>query len=141
MNHPDAHSGPQPASRTRARYRMPSRAAQVGGRVALAVVAAAASAWLLWAALAAANPDTRSQILDFRVLDDHRVEAAVELVTDPGSTIDCTLRAQDADHVVTGIARIVSPPSSAESRVVRTIIKTRDRAVVVTVAGCRRRGS
>jgi hypothetical protein len=42
---------------------------------------------------------------------------------------------------VTGIARIVSPPSSAESRVVRTIIKTRDRAVVVTVAGCRRRGS
>jgi hypothetical protein len=129
-------SGRQPAGR----YRTPGGGGGVVGRVLTVALAAAALGWLIWAALAAANPDVRSQVLEFRALDDNRVEATVEVVASSGSVVDCTLRAQDADHVTTGVGRLVSPGGSADRRVERTVIKTRDRAVVVTVGGCRRRG-
>lgn len=144
MNQPDLPSGDGLAredTTLAGRYRKANQGRELRTGAAVALVAAASLAWLLWAALAAATPDVRSRILDFRVLDDHRVEATVEVVADRRSAVACTLRAQDGDHVTTGVTRVVIRPGSSARRVVRSVIETRDRGVVVTVVGCRPRAS
>src|SRR4051794_5886717 len=56
------------------RYGENSRGRRVALVVAVALVAASFLGWLGWAAWRAANPDTRSEVISFQVLDDHRVQ-------------------------------------------------------------------
>lgn len=121
-----------------ARYGTPSPRRRQALRFAIAVVGALLAAWLVWAAVAAATPDVRAQVIGFRVLDDRRVQVSVEVVSEPGVPVACTLRAQDRSHETTALTRVAVPAARTDRRLVRTVVETRTRAVVVTVVGCRR---
>lgn len=128
-------SAGSPGSRPQGRYgeRRPSRALIAG----LAVVGAALLGWLIWAALAAANPDTRSAVLGFRVLDDRRVQVRFEVVADKAAAVTCSVRAQDSSGEIVGLTGVDIGPGPEDRREAETVLSTRGRAVTATVAGCR----
>jgi 16S rRNA C1402 N4-methylase RsmH len=101
------------------------------------VVAGALIGWLLWAALAAATPDTRSSLVSFRVVDDRQVQVRFEVTAERSSPATCTLQAQDATGEVVGVTRVAVPPGRSDRREVEAVIATRSRAANATVAGCR----
>ncbi len=109
----------------------------VRAKIAAALAGLGLVAWVAWAAFVAATPDVRTQVLDFTVRDSTRVEVSVAVTADPRARVTCTLRAQSRDHVTTGLRRVVSDPAPTRRRILRTVIETRERAVVVTVVGCR----
>ncbi len=106
-------------------------------KIATALAGLGLAAWVAWAAFAAATPDVRTQVLDFTVRDSTRVEVSVAVTADPRAQVTCTLRAQNREHATTGLRRVVSGPTAEHRRVLRAVIETRERAVVVTVVGCR----
>jgi hypothetical protein len=105
----------------------------------VAVGAAALLGWLVWAALAAAGRDLHSQVLEFRVLDDHRVSLRIEVAADREQDVTCVVQAQDRFRETVGVGR-VAVPAGRRVRQAETLIETRDRAVTATVAGCRPAG-
>jgi hypothetical protein len=105
----------------------------------LVVVGAALFGWLLWAALAAATPDTRSALVSFRALDDRRVEVRFEVTADSARAVTCTLQALDASGEVVGVTQVAVPPGRHDRREVEAVVGTRSRAANAAIAGCRLR--
>jgi len=105
----------------------------------LVVVGAALFGWLLWAALAAATPDTRSALVSFRALDDRRVEVRFEVTADSARAVTCTLQALDASGEVVGVTQVAVPPGRHDRREVQAVVGTRSRAANAAIAGCRLR--
>jgi 16S rRNA C1402 N4-methylase RsmH len=103
----------------------------------LVVVGTALFGWLLWAALAAATPDTRSALISFRVLDDRQVRVRFEVTADSSLPVNCTLQAQDTTGEVVGVMRAEVPPGRSDRREVEAVIRTRSRAANAAIAGCR----
>jgi hypothetical protein len=101
------------------------------------VVGTALVGWLLWAALAAATPDTRTALISFRVLGDRQVEVWFEVTAARSSPVTCTLQAMDATGEVVGVKRVAVPPGPDDRRQVEAVVGTRSRAANATVAGCR----
>ena len=138
MNHPGTgRTGPEPAARPPGRYgeRRTSRLLVA----CLVVVGAALFGWLLWAALAAATPDTRSALVSFRALDDRRVEVRFEVTADSARAVTCTLQALDASGEVVGVTQVAVPPGRHDRREVEAVVGTRSRAANAAIAGCRLR--
>jgi hypothetical protein len=136
VSHPGAGpTGNGPAARPPGRYgeRRTSRVLVA----CLVVVATALVGWLLWAALAAATPDTRSSLISFRVLDDRRVQVQFEVIAEKASAVTCTLQARDATGEVVGVTRVGIPPGRQDRRQVKALIGTRNRAANASIAGCR----
>ena len=136
MNHPGAGTtGTGPAARPSGRY-----GERRTSRVLVASVIAVGTAllgWLLWAALAAATPDTRTSLISFRVLDDRQVEVLFEVTAERSSPVTCTLQAMDATGEVVGVKRVAVPPGPHDRRQVEAVVGTRSRAANATIAGCR----
>ena len=130
MNQPST-----PPVRPAGRYgeRAPSRVLVV----VIAVVGVALLGWLIWAALAASTPETRSTLLGFEVRGDREVSVRFEVVADRRSSAVCRLRAQDASGEVVGVTEVEIPPGPADRREAETVLSTRGRAVTATVTGCR----
>jgi hypothetical protein len=105
----------------------------------LVVVGAALFGWLLWAALAASTPDTRSSLVSFRALDDRRVEVRFVVTADSARAVTCTLQALDANGEVVGVTKVAVPPGSHDRREVEAVVGTRSRAANAAIAGCRLR--
>ena len=128
---------PSDASRVRppGRYgeRRPSRALVV----TLVAVGAGLLGWLIWAALAAATPETRTVLLGFRVINDREVAVRFEVIADREATATCRLRAQDSSGETVGVTEVEIAPAPRDRREVETVLATRARAVTATVAGCR----
>ena len=136
MNSPGTgRTGPEHAARPPGRYgeRRTSRLLVA----CLVVVGAALFGWLLWAALAAATPDTRSALVSFRALDDRRVEVRFEVTADSARALTCTLQALDADGEVVGVTQVAVPPGRHDRREVEAVVGTRSRAANAAIAGCR----
>jgi hypothetical protein len=113
--------------------RSPRRAMVVG----LVALGAALLGWLVWAAVNAATPDTRSRLISFRVLDDRRVQVRLTVVADNSAAVTCTLLAQDATGEAVGVTSVTVPAGPDDDRDVEAVVPTRSRAVNATVAGCR----
>jgi hypothetical protein len=103
------------------------------------VVCAALAGWLIWAALAAATPDTRTALVSFRALDDRRVEVRFEVTADRDRGVTCTLQAMDARGEVVGVTQVAVPPGNQDRREAGAVVGTRSRAANAAVAGCRLR--
>ena len=105
----------------------------------LVVVVAALFGWLIWAALSAATPDTRSALVSFRALDDVRIEVRFEVIADRSRTVTCTLQALDTSGEVVGVTQVAVPPGRNDRREVEAVVGTRSRAANAAIAGCRLR--
>ena len=135
MNQPQP--GPDTGSAARPAGRYGERRNSRPLVAALVVVGAALLGWLVWAALAAANPDTRSNMVSFRVLDDRRVEVRFEVIAARESPVTCTVQAQDATGEAVGVTAVEVPAGRADRREATAVLVTRSRAVNATIAGCR----
>ena len=80
---------------------------------ALVVLVGAFGAWVLWAALGAATPDVRSDVLGFRIIDANSVRARIEVTADARRPVTCTVQAQDRNHEPVGVARTTLPRREA----------------------------
>ncbi len=138
MNHPGTgRPGPRPAPRPPGRYgeRRTSRVLVAS----LVIVCVALFGWLLWAALAAATPDTRSALVSFRALDDRRVEVRFVVTADSARGVTCTLQGLDTSGEVVGVTQVAVPPGRQDRREVEAVVGTRSRAANAAIAGCRLR--
>jgi hypothetical protein len=127
-------SGPaRPAGRYGDRGRRP-RPVMVA---ALVVLVAAFGGWVLWAALGAATPDVRSDVVGFRIVDADSVRAQIEVSADAGRRVTCTVQAQDRNHEPVGVVRTTVASGSAGTRRATVVVRTRSRAVTAVIVGCR----
>jgi hypothetical protein len=105
--------------------------------VASVALAVALLGWLLWVAVAASDPDTRSTVVSFRVVDDREVSVRFEVIADRDETVTCTVQAQDARGATVGLATVEVPPGPRDRRDEEVVVETRGRAATATVADCR----
>ena len=100
--------------------------------VTVVVVAAVALAWLAWAAFEESTPEVDSQLVGFRVVDEHAVSARVDVRLSSGATgVSCTVEALASDHSVVG--ELHFEPSSGTNEVT---VRTERMATAVQVPGC-----
>jgi hypothetical protein len=114
--------------------RRPARTALVGGVVLLA---AAGTAWLVWAIVMHNRTTVQAQLVSFRPPQEHSVVAKVS-VTRPtrGMTAACVLQAVASDNAVVGeIGFRVGPPQPATVTLLKTI-RTERRAYNVQLVRC-----
>jgi Domain of unknown function (DUF4307) len=100
--------------------------------VAVAVVAVVALAWVAWVAFDASDPKVESQLVGFRVVDEHAVTARVDVRVSSGVTgARCTVDAVASDHSIVG--ELHFRPSDGTNEVT---VRTERRATSVDVPGC-----
>ena len=99
---------------------------------AVALLAAVALGWLLWAAFVESTPKVESQLDGFEVVDDHAVTVRVDVRVSSGTTgASCTVEALASDHSVVG--ELHFRPSSGMNQV---RVRTDRRASAIDVPGC-----
>ena len=96
------------------------------------VVAAAFLGWLGWTIWDQSTPQVRSDIVGYKIVDQHRATATVEVrLADDGVVASCTLRAFAEDHTVVGEKVFV--PADGQSEL---DVRTERRATSVELLGC-----
>lgn len=105
--------------------------------VVVGSLAVVALAWLGWAAWAHSNPEVDGGLESFEVLSPHEVKVVITVRRDSGDSVECTVQARAADHVLVGDQQVTIP--SGESGSVRFVgsITTEREATTVTVKDCR----
>ncbi|QIG40226.1 DUF4307 domain-containing protein [Microbacterium sp. 4R-513] len=105
----------------------------IGVAVALALVAVGAFAWLTVAnSLNAVDVDTTG----FQVVDERTVTLEFQLSAPTGSSIACTLEAQDEQHGVVGWRVVEIPAGETHARAFRETIPTVAEATTGFVNSC-----
>jgi hypothetical protein len=99
---------------------------------AVVVLAAAALAWLVWAAFVESTPKVNSQLISWQVVDAHSATARVDVSIAGGTTHPvCTVQALASDHTIVGQLRFT--PSDGTNVV---SVQTSRTATSVDVPGC-----
>jgi hypothetical protein len=99
---------------------------------AVVVLAAAALAWLAWAAFVESTPKVNSQLISWQVVDAHSATARVDVSIAGGTTHPvCTVQALASDHTIVGQLRFT--PADGTNVV---SVQTSRTATSVDVPGC-----
>lgn len=126
----------QPAGAPSGRYGAPRRSPGRGAVASVVVLATAFVAWVVWAALGAAEPVVRGEVTGFRIVSDEVTEVRVAAVAGSPGRLACSVRALDATREVVGVAGVRLDPDHPRWRERWVTIRTRDRAVTATVGEC-----
>ncbi len=117
------------------RYGAPApwrRRALIATSVAVALVS---GTWLGWTAWDHSTPEVQSELINFKVLDEHSVTAEVALrFKDPSVEATCLLRAFAEDHSVVGELNF-TPPEATTGMMTHTV-RTERRATSIENIGC-----
>jgi hypothetical protein len=95
--------------------------------------------WFIWSGTNIANPKIRSELINFKILDDQKVSITYTIkVRDLSSAHSCNLVARDIDKNVVGEVNDAMPAQTLISGVnTRTIeISTRTPAVNAGISSC-----
>jgi hypothetical protein len=104
---------------------------------AVAVVAAAGLAWLVWAMLFHSRPQAQSQLLSFQVAGQHAAQARFTVVRqDREVRASCLLRAYAEDHSVVGELNVPVGPSAPARTTLERSVRTERQATTVELVGC-----
>jgi hypothetical protein len=90
--------------------------------------------WLAWTTVFHATPEVSSDLVSWRVVDDHAVTARIDVLVDGDAhelQASCLVRATAADHTVVGEATFVPEDGHNDVRV-----RTERRATAVESVGC-----
>jgi hypothetical protein len=136
-NGPVTESVPEDAAlRLRRRYPR-SRIPRPITVVLVAVGAAVALGWLIWAALVHSTPTVTAQVTAYEVKSDR--EIAVTLTVDrpdPTRAATCRVTAQAVDFQVVGERQVVIPPAPYQLTDVGFSLTTLRRATTASAKGC-----
>ncbi len=127
---------PSPApgrDRPDGRYGDAARRPRPGGVAVVVVLATAFVAWVVWAALGAADSGPRAEVTGFRIDSPELMQVRVRLTARSDGRASCTVQAVDRTREVVGVARVDLGPRRPERWIP---VRTRDRAVTATVGGC-----
>ena len=102
---------------------------------AVAVVAAVFLGWLAWAMWFHSTPKAESELTAYRVLDEHRASADVDVHLDAATDPQCRLRAYADDHTVVG--EMTFTPREGGNTV---DVRTERLATSVELVGCTAEG-
>lgn len=100
-----------------------------------AVLALAFLGWLGWTAWSHATPDVESDLVGYRVVDEHTAtgQVSVRLAND-GVQASCVLRAYAEDHTVVG--ELAFTPEFGASQPIEKTVRTERLATSVSLVGC-----
>ncbi len=132
---PDGADGPPPVPTGRyGPERTPARrrAAVLG----VAVLAAAGIALVLWLGLRAAGTPVRWNDVGFAVDGPTAVELTFEVITDPGTSVDCRVHALSESYAEVGVRTVQVGPAQARTQRVTVTIPTAELAVTALVERC-----
>lgn len=113
------------------RYGAPSRTRRgilIGASVLIALVF---GVWIGWVALFYGNPDARSELVGFDVVDDHTATARIDVSVKDDVEATCTVRATSEDHTIVG-EQAFTPIDGRNDITIRTERK----ATAVDKVGC-----
>lgn len=106
-------------------------------RWAAMIVAAIGIPWLVWSAWHHSNPEIRTNLVSFQVIDSRTIEITFDLFRrDPGTPLICTVVARDFDKNVAGELDIQVPPSKEPSLRLSAKIPTRVNPVNAALLRC-----
>ncbi len=97
------------------------------------------AAWFIWSGFNAANPDLRSELISFKVIDDQRISISYKItVRDLTKDHSCSVVARDIDKNTVGQVSDLMPAGSliAGSNLRTVEIATRLTAVNAGIASC-----
>ena len=97
------------------------------------------AAWFIWSGFNAANPDLRSELISFKVIDDQRISISYKItVRDLTKDHSCSVVARDIDKNTVGQVSDLMPAGSllAGSNLRTVEIATRLPAVNAGIASC-----
>lgn len=118
------------------RYGTPSRARRTALIALATALAVAGLGWLAWAAVYQSTPEVQSELVGFRVEDEHTATAEIDVdrdSTDVSAT--CFLRAISEDHEIVGELTLAVGSGPEEQRVEATV-RTSRRATTIESLGC-----
>ena len=131
--HPKVHTDPA----LRARYGI---AGGKNSRFFIAVILLSiTAAWFIWSGFNAANPDLRSELISFKVIDEQRISISYKItVRDLTKDHSCSVVARDIDKNTVGqVADLMPAGSLLAGGNLRTVeIATRLPAVNAGIASC-----
>jgi len=131
--HPKVHTDPA----LRARYGI---AGGKNSRFFIAgILLSITAAWFIWSGFNAANPDLRSELISFKVIDEQRISITYKItVRDLTKDHSCSVVARDIDKNTVGqVADLMPAGSLLAGGNLRTVeIATRLPAVNAGIAGC-----
>jgi hypothetical protein len=118
------------------RYGAPSRARRPLVLGLIAVLLAAAVAWLAWAVVLRSAPQVTSQLVGYHVRGEHATSVSFTVVRrNPDVPVSCLVQAVAADHAVVGELTVPVASGPADRRVTATL-RTERRATGADVVGC-----
>ncbi|MCW2797738.1 DUF4307 domain-containing protein [Nocardioides sp.] len=104
----------------------------VGGCVVLALVFLG---WVGWTTWSNATPEVTSELVSFKVVDEHSASAVVDVrLADDKVAAACTLQAFAEDHSLVGTLTFTPDPGAGERY--EEVIRTERRATSVDLTGC-----
>jgi Domain of unknown function (DUF4307) len=125
-----------PAPDLAERYGAPSRVRRPLVIAVIAVLVAAAAAWLVWVTVYQDRPEVTSQLVGYQIHGQHDATATFTVVRrDAHVDASCLLRASASDHAVVGqlTVPVTSGPLTAQ---VRSTMRTEREATTVDLVGC-----
>ena len=115
------------------RYGAPSAGRRWALLAVVVVVVASFLGWLGWTIWSQSTPQVTSNLVGFRVQDEHTATASVQVkLADADVEASCTLRAYAGDHTVVGELAFTPEASGRTEQTVRT----ERRATSVELVGC-----
>ncbi|MEV8023548.1 DUF4307 domain-containing protein [Microbacterium sp. NPDC080220] len=104
--------------------------------VVIGVIAVVATGLLGWTTVSNAVNSVDADTTGFTLVDDRTVEVRVQVTVNPGTTVACSLEAQDAEHGIVGFAVVEVPASEDHSRIITERIPTTARPTTGFVRSC-----
>ncbi|MGH3508469.1 MAG: DUF4307 domain-containing protein [Nocardioidaceae bacterium] len=102
----------------------------------VALVAAVALGWLIWAAWSASDPEVEAEVVTWEVVSAHEVEVELVVHRDGTGEVSCTVAAQAADASVVGERVVrVAAGEAGQQRFDVSVVTERE-ATAVKVSGC-----
>ncbi len=109
--------------------------------VAIAVLAAAGLAWVVWVALANSNPPVSSRLMSFTIDSPTSVSAAIQVDRTENTEANCRIQAKASDFAIVGETTVRVPADAPRSQVVHVTITTQRPATAAVLVGCTMPGS
>lgn len=127
------HGGADPELMAQRYGRRSSRRATV---VVAGIAALLVLAWVVWQAVALTGNTATSENVAVEIVDPGRVDVTFSVITDPGTTVSCRVRAVSSTFAEVGVREVTLGPVEERVTTVTVQVSTVEEATSGEVLGC-----